>query len=266
MPKNRSVITWRTIWLLLFTTSIPPQFNLVCYSLTVYNLKSFKSNGLASLFRKKALVTLRAFIKTPYLAQWLDPPLVTLFFKIFLLMAKTNLLPLPSLRAIIPLPYHIAPFALLFRLWFLFCLLWLNTRRMTFNGSSKPFWILDLLFLFWLLHLNNIKALIRSLWRPGSRTYIRVKLIWSAIMSSNSMKTILPPPGPRVKIRCYLSPPSLRIPPCFACNNTSKRWRMRPISPSPKKNSRPSFIKAWVSPRPLLTLFGALFRRSPSIS
>ena len=38
------------------------------------------------------------------------------------------------------------------------------------------------------------------------------------------------------------------------------------MSSSPGKNGRPFFVKSWVSLRPLSTLFGILFGRTPSIS
>ena len=186
-----------------------------------YNSKSCKPNKLASLFRRRVLVTLRPFIRAPYLAQWLDLPLAAkpqnpLFSDEDELadaaFTKDNNTPAVSYT----------PFPLLLRQLVLRCPLWPNTQRMTSSGSSRPFWIVDLLLLLRLLHLNNTKALIRGLWRPGSWTYIRVKLIWSAITSSSSMRTILPLQRPRVKMGYHLPPLSSKIPPCFDCRNTSR--------------------------------------------
>ena len=196
-------------------------------------------------------------------AQWLNFLLVALFFKILFLAAKTRLLGLPLLRAITLLPYYMPSLSLLLLLHrlFLLCFAWPNTWRMTFRKFLTPFWILDLLLLFLLLYqlLSNTKALVRGYWRSGSQTYIRVKLTWSIITSSSNVRTILPLPGPRVKIMCHLPPLFSRLLPCFAGSNTSERWKIRPAFSSLGKNLSPFFSKTWVSSRLLSIPFGVLF-------
>ena len=94
---------------------------LLALSWPFYNSKSSKSNGFASLFRRKRkrfLFTLKTLIKTSYLAQWLDLPLATLFLKIFLLAAKKSLLALSPLKIITLSPCHMSPL--------MFLLLWLS--------------------------------------------------------------------------------------------------------------------------------------------
>ena len=196
-----------------------PQINLVkllVLGLSFYNFKSFKHNKSASLFRKRKnrfLAILKAFLKAFYLVQWLDPLLAALYFKIFFLTAKTSLLALPPPRAITPQPYYMPPPLLLLYRLSLLSLLWPNTWKIIFNRFSRPFWILDLLLLFWLLHqlLINTKALLRGLWRPSSQMSIRVKLIWSNITSFSNVRTILLPPELRVKIGYHLLPLFLKI-------------------------------------------------------
>ena len=80
------------------------------------------------------------------------------------------------------------------------------------------------------------------------------------------MKTILPLLGSKVKTGCYLPQIFLRISLCFASSNISGKWGIKLTSLSSERNSRSSFAKAWVSPRLLLILFGALFWRTPHIS
>ena len=142
----------------MFTLSIPSHFNLVCYRLTIYYFKSFKPNGSARHFRKRVLVTLRAFIRVSYLAQWLNPPPAALLFKILFLAMQTSALILPPPRAITLPTCHMLPLLLLLCRSILLCSLWPDTWRMTSSKSLWPFWILDLLLLLWLLHLNSIKA------------------------------------------------------------------------------------------------------------
>ena len=132
---------------------------------------------------------------------------------------------------------------------FLLYLMWPNTRKMSSRGCSEPFWNLDLLLLFQLLHqlLSSTKALMRVFWKPSSWTYIRVKPTQSAITSSSSVRTILLSARPKIKIGCHLPPLFLKIQPCFASSNTSVRWKMRLTSLSPGRNWKPFFAKAWVS-------------------
>ena len=118
---------------------------LLALSWLFYNFKNFKPNGSASSFRKRVLVTLKTLIKALYLAQWLDSLLAALLLKIFFLAAKTSLLALPPLRAIISLPCHVPTLLLLLCRLFLLCSLWPVTQRITFSKFSGPFWILDLL-------------------------------------------------------------------------------------------------------------------------
>ena len=172
MLNIRSVIMWSIMWLLLFMLSIP-SINLIKFlalGWPIYNSKSSKLNGSASLSRKRVLVTLKVFIKASYLAQWLNLPLAILFLKILLLAAKTSLLALPAPRAITTPPYHMPLFPLLLCQLSLLCLLWPNSWKMTFSKFLGPFWILELLFLLQLLHqlFTNTKTLVRGLWRPGS--------------------------------------------------------------------------------------------------
>ena len=192
-----------------------------------YNSKNFKLNRFANLFkrRKRFLNFLRALIRAPYLAQWLNLLLAILFFKTFSLAAKTSLLALPSSIAITSPSYHILLFPLLLSLrrLFLLCLPWPNTQKITSSRFLGSFWILDLLLLLWLPYqlFSNTKAFVRGLWRLGSQMYIGLKLTWSTITSSSNVKTIWPLPRPRIKIECYLPTPSSKISPCFASSNTS---------------------------------------------
>ena len=82
----------------------------------------------------------------------------------------------------------------------------------------------------------------------------------------SSMRTILPPPGPKITIVYHLPPFFLKIPPCFAGSNIIGRWRIRLAFPLSRKNLGSFFAKAWVSPRSLLTLFRALFEKTSNIS
>ena len=126
------------------------------------------------------------------------------FLKIFFLAGKTSLLAL-LLPMAITLPLcHMPPLPLLLCRSFLLCPLWPNTWRIISSGSSRRFWILDLLLIPQVLHLNSTKVFVRGLWKPGSRTCIGVKLTWIAITLSCNMRTILPLPGPRVRIGSHL--------------------------------------------------------------
>ena len=175
-----------------------------------YNSKSSKPKGSVNLFRKRVLVTLRALIKAPYLAQLLSPLLATLLLKILLLAAKTSLLAQPPLKALTPLLCHVLPCPLLLRRSFLLCLLWPNIQRIISRRSSGLFWILDLLHLFWLPllpALRTIKAHISGFWKHDFPTCIGVKSTWSIIISSSNATTTLSPPLPRgqTKFRLRLS-------------------------------------------------------------
>ena len=162
--------------------------------------------------------------------------------------AKTSLLTLPTLSTITFLPYQLLLLSLLlfFCQLFLLYFLWPNIWNITSSGSSKPFSILHLLFLFSLLQrfLSNTKIFVKEgRWRPGFQMYIGVKLTWSAITSSSNVRIILPLPGQKFKIGCNLLPPSSRIPPCFAGSNLSRRWKMSLSSLLLLKNSKTSFAK-----------------------
>ena len=162
--------------------------------LAVYNSKSFKPNGLASLFgqrrrRKRLNYVQRLFLEAPtQLVQWLDPPLVTVLAKI-LTTAKTSSLAEPPPRvatvALLLPPQHVLLLLLLYLSSLRLLLLalptppWLDTQRMTSSGSSWPLWILDLQHLFrppLLPSPRTLKAHVSGLWKLSPQTFIGVKL------------------------------------------------------------------------------------------
>ena len=221
---------------------LPPINLVVSTRLAIYNSKSSKPNGSASLFRKKLNYVPKLLIKSPIQPTWwFNPLFVVVFAKILFLTAKTSLLAEPPLRVltIAPLlpPQHVLLLPLLhlssLRLLFLAppTLPWLGTWRMTSSGLSEPSLRPDLFFLRLLQlfrlpllpPLRIMKAYVSGLWKLGFQTFIRVKLTWSITISSSSAKITLPPPVPRVQIEFRLRPSSWRILPCSPDSNASIR-------------------------------------------
>ena len=128
--NNRSIITWGTTWLFLFTLSIlsdQPSSVVSTRLIVFYNFKGFKPNKSASPFKQKIRrfwTILGAFVRRSLFqpVQWLDCLLAALFLKILFLVAKTSSLALSTLKAITPSLCYIFPLALLLLLRRLFLL------------------------------------------------------------------------------------------------------------------------------------------------
>lgn len=113
--------------------------------------------------------------------------------------------------------------------------------KMTISGFSGWFWKPDPLR--FRKTLTNLKDGFSS---PEPPTYIKICLIWPAIISSSSMRIILPSQGPGGTIKSFLPLCLLKKEPWIGGNNISGRSKSKLWFPSHRPSSRSSSNKVRV--------------------
>ena len=93
-----------------------------------------------------------------------------------------------------------------------------------------------------------------------------VRLIWSVITSSSSLKTISLPPEPKDQTACPLQPLLFENKPCSVGRNTRPKILVRLTSHLPEKSLKLFFVKAWENHELLLIVSRGLLEETLNTS